>query len=250
MPFSYDRVWADLVAMVRANMTVLMTLSGAFLFLPAFALWIYAPMPAPPEGADSADGIRLLTEYYQGNWPFLLLVNIVGNFGQAAILILLLDRDRPTVGDALGQAARILPVFFLVGIVTSLAIGFGLLLFIIPGVFLLGRFIITAPVLVAEEVSSPAEIIRRAWSYTAGLSWRVAGLTLLIGIVAWVALSAASSVMSVLAGLLLSAELTSIVTAFADAISGAALSLLIAVMSAAIYRQVRGNLSPLKGIFS
>ncbi len=250
MSFSYDRVWADVVAMIRTNAALLATLAGVFVFLPSLALGMYAPMPAPPSGGDGSDGMRFLVDYYRANLPLLLLVNIIGTFGQAAILTLLLDRDRPTVGDALGSSARLLPVYFVLTIITNFAVVIGLFLFLVPGIYLLGRLSIAGPVMVAEGVGNPVEAIRQGWTYTKGLGWRIAGLAMLVGIVAWIAVSAASSVLAVVAGLLLPTGSRVVARAFADALGGGALAVLIAVLVAAIYRQLRGGTAPLKNIFS
>ena len=253
MTFSYDRVWADVVAMVRANGTLLATLAGAFLFLPSFALWLFAPMPEPPSGGgggDGGEGLRFLSEYYRTNWPGLLLVSAIGTFGQAAIVSLLLDRDRPTVGEALAKAGRLFPMYFLLGLMTSLIMGMGFALLFVPGIYLLGRLTVAAPVMIGENVANPVEAIRLGWNYTKGLGWRIAGLVLLIGIVGWIGFSATTSVVGVVAGLVLPSEASAVVKAAADALGGAALALLVAVLTAAIYRQLRGGDAPLKDIFS
>jgi hypothetical protein len=250
MSFSYDRVWADVVAMIRANGALLATLAGVFMFLPSLALWMYAPMPTPPSGGESNEGLRFLLDYYRGNWPLLLLVNIVGTFGQVAILTLLLDRDRPTVEEALGASARLLPIYFVMTIITNFAVVIGFFLFLVPGIYVLGRLTLAGPVMVGDGVANPVDAIRRSWTYSKGLGWRIAGLVMLIGIVAWIALSAVSSVLGVAAGLLLPEESGAVAKAFADALSGGALGLLIAVLSAAIFRQLRSGSAPLKNIFS
>lgn len=250
MNFSYDRVWADVVAMIRANGVLLATLAGAFIFLPSLALWMYAPMPSPPSGGESNEGMRFLLDYYRGNWPLLLLVNLVSTFGQVAILTLLLDRDRPTVGEALGVSARLLPVYFVMTIMTNFAVGIGFFLFIVPGIYLLGRLALTGAVMVGDGVTNPVEAMRLSWTYSNGLGWRIAGLVLLIGIVAWIALSAASSVLGVVAGLLLPEGAGAVAKAFADALAGGGLALLMAVLTAAIYRQLRSDTAPLTNIFS
>jgi hypothetical protein len=250
MSFSYDRVWADVLAMIRASGALLATMAGVFMFLPSLAMWMYAPMPAPPSGGESNEGVRFLLDYYRGNWPLLLLVNIIGTFGQVAILTLLLDRDRPTVGEALGASARLLPMYFVMTIITNFAVVTGLFLFLVPGIYLLGRLTLAGPVMVGDGVANPVDAIRQSWTYSKGLGWRIAGLVMLIGIVAWIALSAASSVLGVVAGLLLPEGAGAVAKAFADALAGGALALLIAVLTAAIYRQLRGANVPLKNIFS
>jgi hypothetical protein len=250
MRFSYDRVWADVLVMARSNAALLATLAGVFLFLPSFALWLFSPMPQPPSGGDGSEGMRFLVDYYSNNWPGMLLVSAVSTFGQAAILSLLLDRNRPTVGEALSTAGRLFPMYFLLSIATSLIISVGLVFLLVPGIYLLGRLAVAGPVMVGDGVGNPTDAIRRSWAYTADFGWRIAGLILLIAIVGWIALSAATSVLGVVAGLALPDGASAVVKAAADALGGAGLALLIAVLSAAIYRQLRGGDAPLKDIFS
>lgn len=248
MNFSYDRVWADVVAMVRANFGVLLAITGVFLFLPAFAMWLFAPLPQPD--GDSGDAIKLLTDYYLTNWLWFLVLTIVSAFGQAAILVLLLDRGRPTVGEALSTAARVLAVFVLMEMLVNLVLAFGFLAFIVPGIYLMGRLTIVPATMIAEGLGNPVAAIQRGFAYTAGLGWRIAGLVLLVAIVGWIALAAASSVIGVLGGLLLPESLTPIAAAFGDALGGAGLGLLLALLGAAIYRQLRSPNEPLQDIFS
>lgn len=250
MNFSYDRAWADVVTMVRANFALLATLAGVFLFLPAFALWLFAPLPQAPGGGDGNEAVRMIYNYYIGHWPAFLALTLVSSFGQAAILALLLDRNHPTVGEALTVAGRILPGYFLVGMLTNLAIAFGFMLLIVPGLFLVGRLAVAGPTMIGERIGNPVTAIQRSWAYTTGLGWRIAGLVLLVGIVGWIALSAASSVIGVVGGLLLPDGAKILAAATADALGGAGLALLLVLLSAAVYRQLRGGSAPLQDVFS
>lgn len=247
MSFSYDRVWADVVAMVRANFGVLLAITGVFLFLPSFAMWMFAPLPQPD--GNSSDAVKLLTDYYAANWLSFLVLTVVSAFGQATILVLLLDRTRPTVGEALSTAARVIALFVLMEMLVNLALAFGFLAFIVPGIYLMGRLIIVPATMIAEATNNPIEAIQRGFAYTAGLGWRIAGLVLLIAVVGWIALAAASSVIGVIGGLLLPDSLKPIAAAFGDALGGAGLGVLLSLLGAAIYRQLRGGPEPLQEIF-
>lgn len=252
MNFSYDRAWADVVAMVRANLVLLATLAGVFMFLPAFALWLFAPIPQAAGGGsgNGNEALRLVYDYYIGHWPAFLALTLASSFGQAAILALLLDRDRPTVGEALAVAGRMLPGYFLMGLLTNLVITFGFMLFVVPGLFLIGRLAVTGPTMIGERVNNPIAVMQRGWAHTTGQGWRISGFVLLVGIVGWIALSAASSVIGVVGGLLLPDGAKILATATADALGGAGLALLLVLVSAAIYRQLRGDLAPLQDVFS
>lgn len=235
MMFSYDRAWQDLMAMLRANWAVLIALTGAFIFFPAFALLTYAPMP---EGDVNANPLELIRTYYEANLLWFVLVNAIAAYGQAIILVLLLDRNRPTVGDAMRIAGGLFPSYLAAQILTNLAIGFGFVLLIVPGLYLLGRLAVTGPLIADRRERNPIEAIKLAWQATAGIGWRIVGLILLIVLVAWIAFSAATSAFTVLGSLIVSESARPIVGGFAGALSSAALGLLVILLTAAIYRQM------------
>lgn len=238
MPFSYDRAWQDLVAMFRDSWALLLTLAGVFVFFPAFALFVFAPMPeAQPDGTPQA-AIELIYTYYQNTMIWLLLVNAIGAFGQAAVLSLLLDRARPTVGEALGVAAGLFPAYFVVQFLTNFATGAGLMLLLVPGIYLLGRFAVAGPLLIAERLGNPIRALSAGWQATDKRGWRIAGLVLLVFIVSWITMSAATSIITILGSLLVSESTRPLVGGFAGALSSAGVSLLLTVLSAAIYRQL------------
>jgi len=240
MTFSYDRVWQDVTAMLKANVGVLVSLGGAFLFLPSFALLLFAPMPQGQAETGTA-ALDALIGYYRHNIVGFVIANIVSTFGQATVLVMLIDRSRPTVADALGIAARLFPAYLVVSLLTSFAMGAGFALLIVPGVYLLGRLAVAGPVVVDGHRGDPFSAMTAAWRATDHLGWRLAGLALLIGVVAWIGFSAATSIVTVGASFMLPSTTLPAINAFANAVGGAALAMLMAVLSVAIYRELGSN---------
>lgn len=62
---------------------------------------------------------------------------------------------------------------------SSLAVGIGLLLLVVPGLILFARWVVGLPALFCEELSAP-EAFSRSTSLTQGNRWRILGLGLLI----------------------------------------------------------------------
>jgi hypothetical protein len=237
MPFSYDRAWQDVVAMFRDSWVLLLTLAGVFVFFPAFVLFVFAPMPeAQPNGTPQA-ALQLIYTYYETTMVWLILVNAIAALGQAAILSLLLDRARPTVSEALVVAAGLFPGFFVAQLLTNFAIGATALL-VVPAIYLLGRLSVVGPLLIAQRLGNPIRAIALGWAATQKRGWRIAGLMMLVVIVSWIALSATTSALTILGALIVPESARPLVGGFAGAISSTGLSLLMTVLSAAIYRQL------------
>jgi hypothetical protein len=117
-------------------------------------------------------------------------VSIVGYFWlQGALIEAVRDvRDGRvdfSVGDLFRRTQPRLPALIVAGILAGLAIAFGLLLLILPGLFLLSRWFLITPAIVLEGRSA-GESFGRSWELTRGHIGPALGLvvlTLLIVIV-------------------------------------------------------------------
>lgn len=233
---SYDAVWADLVSMARANASVLFVLAGVFLLLPNFAQLLFAK---PPEiQAFDLNAIKALNDYIRENFLVLLLCNLPVWLGSAAILALLLDPRHLTVGEALAGSLALLLSVILLNWITQFAIYGGFILFIVPGIYLVGRLVAAAPAQMAERLKNPIAAVQRSLEITRGNGWRIAGLVFLIAVVATVLSAAINFVIGIVLALIVPPAALPETAALLRSILGAATALLILLLSAAIYRQL------------
>ncbi len=238
MAFSLDDAWRDTTGLLRTNASLLLPLGGAFILLPAIVTALALPdAPAAAEGATPGALITAFSDYFRANWPLVLLAQIVEALGAAAILALLLDRSRPTVAGAIGQGLRLLPFFFLLTVLVNLAVGAGLLLLIVPGLYLIGRLSPAQPAMVAERRRNPLDALGRSWTLTAGRGWRVflmiAAVSLVGLVLSWVLTFVLGGVLRLLAG-----EAGPALVAVLGAVIGTVLQVILVVLLAGIYRQL------------
>jgi hypothetical protein len=78
-----------------------------------------------------------------------------------------------TAKDALRQALGLIGRLLVLSMMTSLVIGFGILLFIVPGLILLSGLALSTAVLVLETPISPNDAMNRSWQLTKGSRWKV-----------------------------------------------------------------------------
>lgn len=239
---SYDATWTDLVAMTRANASVLAILAGAFLFLPNFAQLLLAPMPEPKTFDWNA--IKAFNEYFRENMVVLLLCKLPVWFGTAGLFALLLDPRRPTVGEALHSALLLLLSAIVLDWLTQLATFGGFLLLIIPGVYLVGRFALAAPAQMAERLRNPLAAIRRSFILSRGNGWRIVGLLLLMAVVTIIAGKAITSVIGIVLALTLPKSMDIVMQNLLQAGVAAATALVVILFCAAIYRQLAPTVAP------
>lgn len=232
MKFSYSAIWADAMALLKRHGALVAAIAGVFLFLPALLLGHFAPPPVRQEGADP---LAAFTAYYTANLHWLLLVKVVSMIGTLGTMILVF-RTNVTVGGAIAAGATLFPLYFIASLFTDVAIGFGVLLLILPGVYLFGRFAPLAPVMVAEGVRSPFAAIGRTWRITTGKGWAVAGMFVLVAIAGVVLISAVTGIIGIVLMLVLSRELAQFLHLLIHTSAMTGLQVVLILLYAAVYR--------------
>ena len=89
-----------------------------------------------------------------------------------------LSKKGVSIGAALGDGLRYMFPLFIVALLTGLGVIVGLVFFIIPGLFLMVRWVVSAPAAVIER-EGPTHSIGRSADLTRGHRWAVFGLVLL-----------------------------------------------------------------------
>src|SRR5689334_729300 len=121
MKFSYNAVWDYTLAMLRAHLPLIAAIAGAFIFLPDLLVGHF--FPAPQEGSpDPQASMDMIYAYWSATWYWQALALLVTMVGILAILILILDHGRPTVGSAILDAAKLLPFYLLAALLIGLAL--------------------------------------------------------------------------------------------------------------------------------
>ncbi|WP_066775226.1 hypothetical protein [Sphingomonas sp. CCH5-D11] len=194
MTINFARLLADGWAVLRREAELVLALAGALVFLPALAVQLLCdpmpPLPAQPgDEASMTQWMEAVSTWGQGNAIWYLLADLVGMVGLAAIALLLVAPERPTVGASLTTALRRLGRFVLVNLLVAIPVGLGLWLFVLPGLYLQARFIAAVPIVAAETDQSAARALGRSWRMTAGVGWAVLGAVVALFMAQWLAVS-------------------------------------------------------------
>lgn len=229
------RTWADIVGMARGNAEPLALIGGLFIMLPALIVQVFVPFV--PVATTLQARVNEQLAYFEANMGPLLVALIVSTFGQAVILSLLLDPDRPTIGRSFGIGAAGLIWLLIANFLTAVVVGTGLTLFIVPGLYLFGRLAPVPAILFAERRTSPIQLFSRSFAMTRGNGWRNLLLFAVIWVTATIVIAAAISVVGIVASLA-AGSLAIFITALVAAMLDTAFALLLLLTYAAIYRQL------------
>lgn len=215
---------------IGGNAAGLLLLAVLFAGLPSFAMnyVLLANLPAVASNPMDAG--------YWGTYGALLLLTIFGGYllQAAAVRMVILDlsgRPADLTGSLAAAFGLILPMLGLT-IVFSIAIGFALLLLIVPGVILYVMWIVAVPILI-EERRGVFGSLSRSSELTRGSRWPIFGL-LLIYIIFSVVLSVAFGLFNI-GDPVQSPVLFALSSAVVAVVNG----LVMAVMLASLYFELR-----------
>ena len=235
--FDMGAAWEDTQQLLKSHTALIGTIAGVFLFLPALAFAWFGPAPIePPANADFNQIMESFRASFRQMLPGQIAVAACSIIGTAGILRLWLSRTGTSVGEALTFAATVFPTMLAIQILCGFAIGFGAILLIIPGIYLIGRLSLVTPAVADRGLYNPFEAIRTSWELTRNNGWAIFFFLFLVGLVIVIAGLIIGGVVSLVAGS--GPGVGRILSGFIEAAFGAIGSLVSTAVAAAVYRQL------------
>ena len=108
----------------------------------------------------------------------LILASLVGQMVMAR-LVARDGTEGQTLGALLRQAIALLPAAVAVTLILGIGTGFGLFLFVIPGIWLYCRLLLVLP-LVATGHRDPLEAVTTSWALTKGQALKIFGMVAIL----------------------------------------------------------------------
>jgi hypothetical protein len=236
----YSAVWADTTDMLRQHREAIVAIAGLLLLVPNWASGFFGGQPDVEGVKTVADIFAAQGDHLLANWPILLPLGLVSLFGGIAVLALLLRPELPRIGDALIFALKLLPVYFVVSILTGILTGLGAIAFFIGLFYIAGRLLPVLPIVVAEADKGAGiwGTIARGWELTRGLGWKCFLLFFLIMLVAFISIA----VIDLIVGIICTSagpDGVPLVQTFISALTGSVLGVVVLALQAAVYRHLK-----------
>lgn len=262
MKFNMSQAWNEAMAMFSANREVLLVVAGIFFFLPSVLTAMVMPnfqeeLLANPTALEA----QMAALYASWGW-LLLLLSLASIVGNLALLALLRDHARPTVGEALQTGLKgLLPAigtYILIGMGMVIVFGglfavafaagdagsgsvIGLLLAVVCVVLFIYAMVklsLVSPVIALDKINNPLKVMARSWRLTKGNSFRI----FLFYALLFICYAVISMVVGIPLGLLGLAT-GSTVGLFINGVIGGAISAVVTVIFIAILASVHRQLS-------
>ena len=233
--FEFGRVVSRTFGLIGRNFVPFWVLSLFFVGVPQFAI-LYAQYTV-----GVADPSLMLTLIWGG-----ILVSMITTFVlQGALTRAAIDDlsgNGVKFGAAIADGLRYFFPLLIVGILAGLGTGLGFLIFVIPGIMLAVRWVVSAPIVVVEK-EGPTSALGRAAELTKGNRWAIFGLILLYVALSWVVQIVIVLLVGAAAGqnqsMIGDIALSSLVLTVATALVTALLSLVSTLGAASLYFELR-----------
>ncbi|MFN4114256.1 MAG: hypothetical protein ACK4GD_09980 [Sphingomonadaceae bacterium] len=269
MQFDMGRAWNDAIATLTANFSLLAILGGVFFFVPSLLMFIAMPdmmsaMMSP--NMDPTDMEAMVGNLGAGFFGTYLLVFLATLVGYVAMIALLGDSSRVSVGQAIGTGFKaLLPLlaitiilvvaYFVIALVLGLVFGLlaagvgqasggaaGALIFVMAiGLFVgilwvLTRLSMITPVIAIEGTMNPFTVLGRTWAMTRPAQGRL----FLFYVVLFIAYMVIALVTFMIIGAVTAAVGAMSVMGFVNGVIGAIVAMLFSAIFVAIYNQLAG----------
>ena len=263
--FDSSRAWAEAAAAVSANRDVLLALAGVFVVLPTFAMAILVPPPLPQTGISMQALVATMGEYYRSNALPLIAAALIHMIGTLAMLALITDETRPTVGQTIKQGFTSTPSVIAAQLVLGMAIGAVVLLPVALGgalkspailvvalaaalglaVWAWVRASLVSPAVLVDRLANPLTALKRSWQLTEGNALRLLGFFALLVIASLVIMAVAESAIRLVLALLIGASGAELGAAFVAAVLQAVMTVYFVAVTATAHRQLAEASAPL-----
>lgn len=261
MKLDLNAAWDQAVRLVAVNREVLLVLGGVFFFLPYVLFNLLVPVPdftsaAGPSGENAPALIAAVNGFVGQYWWVILLFVLIITAGAIAVMAVIGDPARPTVGVAMARGGVFLLPSFGAQILTSLAtslvmfvvtfvgaltgsrgIAVTLSIFALPViVWLMTRWSLSNAAIAIDRIANPVAALRRSWRLTSGNGLRLVAFYILL----FAAFFVVSQVLGLVVGVLIAlpgAEVAHVLGALLSGLIFTAMMLLAYAVVASIHRQ-------------
>ncbi len=160
-------IWNGVVAALRPGFWTLVTVAAPFTLLVDMVVTLFGPAP-PRTLAEMTPRLVLVLVVVPG---------IVGAIGQLAVARLL-TTPSDTPRAALAATFVAFPAYLGAVLLSVFPVGVGLLLFVVPALYLSARWFLVVPIAVTERLT-PVVMLRRSWQLTEGQALPIMGFLVL-----------------------------------------------------------------------
>jgi len=240
MKLDYMQCWNGAMALLGAHKEAILAIAGVFLFLPTL---LFAQYVAPPILTGEEDGnalIAIYAAYFNDNAFAMLASNLVMGFGGLAIYFALVPSRSHTVADNLTAALKFLVIYLIANLLSGVMIMLGLMLFILPGLYLACRFVLIPVILADRQERSPIELLKQSWSLTRDSGFAILFFLLIIMVVGGIATNVLEAVTGIVVGLATGGEGWMLIVNLVAALVGTVFQLILYAVIVSIYIELSG----------
>jgi|GEM_PF-1113425 Predicted integral membrane protein len=142
--------------------------------------------------------------------PINFVITTVMQGAMAFAVYQVLTGHETSIGDAIKRGLSRLVTLIIAAILTGVGIGIGMIILIVPGIFLLLCWFVTIPVAAIEGLGA-IDSIKRSMELTKGYRWNILAIIIIVGIITGIIAGIAAAIFMGILGMLIGSIIVSLV---------------------------------------
>lgn len=241
MKLDYMECWNGAMALLGKHKEALLAIAGVFIFLPPVITAQFVGVP-PIEGLTEPSAIQAAQlAFIAEHWPILVLSNFLTVFGGTALYILFSPSHKGTVADILSTALKLFIFFFLTSFLSGIATILGLLLLIIPGLYIMSRLSIASMFVTDQHERNPIEALKKSWNATKDNGFSILLFLFIIVLMGLITLLVAQLIIGLIVGLATGGTGWPLIENIFNSLFGSVFQIVLIAVIASLYRILTGQ---------
>ncbi|PHR21153.1 MAG: hypothetical protein COA41_02250 [Sphingopyxis sp.] len=249
MKLNYMQCWNGAMSLLRAHKEAILAIAGVFIFLPTLLFAEFVIPPADNGDEDMNTLFAIYSTYFNENSLSIVASNIAISFGGLAIYFALAPSRNSTVAEDLTAALKAFLIYLLANFLSALISVPGFILFLLPGLYIMCRFIVVPPMIADQGERNPVELLRKSWASTRDNGFAILFFILIIAVVGTITIGVLDAVTGVITGLATGGTGWPFIENLVAALTGTAFQLIITAVITSIYIELTGTRADISQTF-
>jgi len=250
MKLDYMQCWNGAMSLLAQHKEAILAVAGVFVFLPTILMAQFVGEPVLSGGEDADALIAAFSEHFNENAAAIILSNLLISFGGLVMYFTFAPSRSASLADDMSAAIKIFLFYLIASLLSGFATLAGLMLFILPGLYIAARLVLMPVYFADTSERSPIEVLKRSWEATKDNGFSILFFILMISIVCLITIGVLQAVIGVVTGLVSGGTGWPLLENLVASITGTAFQILLTAVISSIYIQMTGSKTDVQEVFN
>lgn len=250
MKLNYMQCWNEALALLGLHKEAILAIAGVFVFLPTLLMAQFVGEPALTGEEEAGALVATFQQHFSENALPIIISNLLISFGGLVMYFVLAPSRSASLAEDMSDAIKIFTFFLIANLLSGFVTLAGMLLFIVPGLYVACRLILVPMFFADAGRRSPIEVLKQSWAATKDNGFSILAFILIIAIVGMVTIGVLQAVVGVATGLATGGTGWALLENLVAGVTGTAFQIVLTAVIASMYIQLTGRKTNVEDVFN